>query len=130
MKQKIYADIANRWNVMVENARPIVETLGPGAERHQSLATQTQTLMRLNEEAEAHRSELSRVVRLRKELVVAGGKTFSRFASDLQAHHGLDSSELIRYGMQPRGGRRKKKDPATAKPKAEAGKAQVEVAPA
>jgi hypothetical protein len=128
MRQKIYADVANKWNVMVENARPILESIGPAAQRHEGLAIQTQELTRLNEEAEAHRSELSRVVQLRKKVVSDGSKTFRRFALDLQAHHGLDSAELIRYGLQPKG-RRKKKEPATAKPKVEADHALTAVAP-
>ena len=127
MRQKIYADVANKWNVMVENARPILEAIGPASQRHEGLALQTQELTRLNEEAEAHRSELSRVVQLRKKLVSDGSKMFRRFALDLQAHHGLDSAELIRYGLQPKG-RRKKKE-LTAKPKVEADHAPIAVTP-
>ncbi len=127
MRQKIYADIANKWNVMVENARPILESIGPASQRHEGLLLRTQELIRLNEEAEAHRSELSRVVQLRKKLVSEGGKTFRRFALDLQAHHGLDSAELIRYGLQPKGRRNRKKDTTTAKPKVEAGHAPTAI---
>lgn len=121
MRQKYYADIANAWNVMVENARPVLGSLGPAASRHEVLGQKMGELIRLNEEAEGHRSELARVVKLRKEAATLGNNVFRRFAADLQAHHGFDSAELIRYGLQPKGRARKKKDPAAAKPKAKAG---------
>lgn len=127
MKQKVFADIANKWNVMVENARPLLESIGPAAQRHENLSLRTQELIRLNEQAEAHRSELSRVVQMRKELVSEGGKTFRRFSLDLQAHHGLDSAELIRYGLRPKGRRTKKE--TTAKPKIEAVQAPAAITP-
>ncbi len=121
MRQRYYADLANAWNVMVENARPVLEALGPAASRHEVLGQKMGELMRLNEEAEGHRSELARVVKLRKEAAATGNKVFRRFAADLQAHHGFDSAELIRYGLQPKGRARKKKEAATAKDVAEKG---------
>lgn len=134
MRQKYYADVANAWNVMIENARPVLEALGPAATRHVQLGQKMGELMHLNEEAETHRSELARVVKLRKEAASAGNKVFRRFAADLQAHHGFDSAELIRYGLQPKGrprkSKKKKEEEEAAKAKAEAGKVQVEVAPA
>ena len=135
MRQKRFADVANTWNVMVENARPMVESLGPAVERHQTLETQVEGLIRLNERAEAMRSELSSVVKQRRELVRDGATTYRRFAADLQAHHGFDSAELIRYGLKPKGRPRrvskKKKEEAAAKSKSlEAGKVDVQVAPA
>ncbi len=134
MRQRRYADIANTWNVMVENARPIVESLGPAAERHQALETNVQGLVRFNEQAEAFRSELSSIMKQRRELAREGAKSYRRFTADLQAHHGLDSAELIRYGLLPKGRPRKitkKKVEEAAKAKSvEAGKVDVEVAPA
>ncbi len=133
MRQKYYADVANAWNVMIENARPVLEALGPAAARHGELSQKMDDLIRLNEEAESHRSELARVVKLRKEATSAGNKVFRRFAADLQAHHGFDSAELIRYGLQPRGRARKstkKKEEAAAKSKGEKGTAQVDLAAA
>jgi hypothetical protein len=121
MRQKYYADLANAWNVMVENARPVLESLGPAASRHEVLGQKMGELIRLNEEAEGHRSELARVVKLRKEAATVGNKVFRRFAADLQAHHGFDSAELIRYGLQPKGRTRKKKDPEAAKSKGKVG---------
>ncbi len=120
MRQRRYADIANTWNVMVENARPIVESLGPAAERHQTLETNVQSLVRFNEQAEAIRSELSSVMKQRRELAREGAKSYRRFTADLQAHHGLDNTELIRYGLQPKGRPRK-----AAKKKEEAAKAKT-----
>ena len=64
MRQKRFAEIANSWNVMVENARPIVESLGPAGARHQALETHLQSLVRANEQAEAMRSELSSAMAL------------------------------------------------------------------
>ncbi len=59
---------------------------------------------------------------------------FRRFTADLQAHHGLDSTELIRYGLLLKGRPRKatkKKEEVTAKARVvEAGKVDSEVAPA
>ena len=136
MRQKVYADVVNKWNVMVENARSIVASLGPAAERHQELAAHIQDLIRLNEQAEANRSQLSLVMEQRRELALAGARTYRRFTADLQAHHGLDSAELIRYGILPKGRPRKNNtkkkevEEEAAKAKAEAGKVQVEVAPA
>jgi hypothetical protein len=119
---------------MVENARPIVESLGPAVERHQALETYFEGLVRFNEQAEAIRSELSSVMKLRRELAREGAKGYRRFTADLQAHHGLDSVELIRYGLQPKGRPRKstkKKEEAAAKAKSvEADKVDVEVSPA
>ncbi len=134
MRQRRYADIANTWNVMVENARPIVESLGPAAERHQVLETNVQGLVRFNEQAEAFRSELSGIMKQRRELAREGAKSYRRFTADLQAHHGLDSAELIRYGLLPKGRPRKsskKKVEEAAKAKSvEAGKVDSQVAPA
>ncbi len=136
MRQRGYADIANTWNVMVENARPILGSLGPAVERHQSLETHVQDLLRFNERAEAMRSELTSVMKQRRELAREGAHSYRRFTADLQAHHGLDSSELIRYGLQPKGRPRKvnakkKKEEEAAKAKSvEKGKVDVEVAPA
>ncbi len=134
MRQRRYADIANTWNVMVENARPIVESLGPAAERHQVLETNVQGLVRFNEQAEAFRSELSSIMKQRRELAREGAKSYRRFTADLQAHHGLDSAELIRYGLLPKGRPRKitkKKVEEAAKAKSvEAGKVDSQVAPA
>ncbi len=111
--------------------RPILVSLGPAVERHQTLETNVQGLVRLNEQAEAMRSELSSVMKQRRELAIEGSKAYRRLTADLQAHHGLDSAELIRYGLKPKGRPRKvarKKVEEAAK--AEAGKTQVEVAPA
>jgi len=133
MRQKFYADLANSWNVMVENARPVLEAIGPAASRHEVLGQKMSELMSLNEQAENHRAELARVVKVRKDLAADGNKIFRRFAADLQAHYGFESTELIRYGLQPKGRPRKskkKKEEEAAKAKAEAGKVQVEVAPA
>ena len=135
MRQKRFAEIANTWNVMVENARPIIESLGPAGARHQALETHLQNLRRSNEEAEAMRSQLSSVMKQRRELVHEGAKHYRRFTADLKAHHGLDSAELIRYGLQPTGRPRKvtkkKTEEAAAKAKSgETGKVDVEVAPA
>lgn len=137
MRQRRYADIANTWNVMVENARPIVESLGPAAERHRTLETHVQGLVRFNEQAEAVRSQLSNLMKQRRELALEGAKSYRRFTADLQAHHGLDSAELIRYGLQPKGRPRKvskvakkKVEEAAKAISAEAGKVDVEVAPA
>jgi uncharacterized membrane protein len=135
MRQRRYADTANTWNVMVENSRPIVGSLGQAIERHQALEANVQGLVRFNEQAEAIRSELSSVMKQRRELAREGSKTYRRFTADLQAHHGLDSAELIRYGLQPKGRPRKsskkKKEEEAAKAKlVEAGKVDVEVAPA
>ena len=134
MRQRRYADIANTWNVMVENARPIVGSLGPAAERHQALEANVENLVRFNERAEAIRSELSGVMKQRRELAQEGAKSYRRFTADLQAHHGLDSVELIRYGLQPKGRPRKvnkKKVEEAAKAKSvEAGTVDVEVSPA
>ncbi len=134
MRQKRYAEIANNWNVMVENARPIVGSLGPAVGRHQALETNVQNLVRFNEQAEAIRSELSSVMKQRRELARQGSQTYKRFTADLQAHHGLDSTELIRYGLQPKGRPRKvnkKKEEVTAKARGvEAGKVDSQVAPA
>ncbi len=130
MKQRGYAEVANTWNVMVENARPVVESLGQAAERHQALATHIRDLISLNERAEASRSEVSLVMKQRRELVAEGRRLYRRLSADLQAHHGLDSSELIRYGLVPQGRPRKKKETATTKAKVEKGDTQVEVAPA
>ncbi len=134
MRQKRYAEIANSWNVMVENARPIVESLGPAVERHQALETNVQNLVRFNEQAEATRSELSSVMKQRRELAFGGSQIYRRFTADLQAHHGLDSTELIRYGLLPKGRPRKatkKKKEVTAKAKVvEAGQVDSQVAPA
>ena len=70
----------------------------------------------------------------RRELALEGAKSYRRFTADLQAHHGLDSAELIRYGLQPKGRPRKvtkKKEEVAAKAKSvEAGKVDVEVGPA
>lgn len=107
MRQKQFANLANTWNVMVENSRPIVEALGPAFERHQSLETQVQGLLRFNEQAEVLRSKLSSAMKQRRELVREGAKLYRRFAADLQAHHGFDSAELIRYGLRPMGRPRK-----------------------
>jgi len=134
MRQRYYADLANSWNVMVENARPVLEAIGPAASRHELLGLKMSELMSLNEQAENHRSELARVVRLRKALSSEGTKVYRRFAADLQAHYGFESTELIRYGLQPKGrprkSKKKKEEEEAAKAKAEAGKVQVEVAPA
>ncbi|HEV7668316.1 MAG TPA: hypothetical protein VGS22_07310 [Thermoanaerobaculia bacterium] len=135
MRQRRYADIANTWNVMVENARPIVGSLGPAVERHQALETHVQGLVRFNEQAEAIRSELSSVMKQRRELAREGATIYRRFTADLQAHHGLDSAELIRYGLQPKGRPRKaaskKKVEVAAKERSvEASKVDIEVAPA
>jgi uncharacterized membrane protein len=133
MRQKRFADTANTWNVMVENARPVVGSLGPAVERHQALETQVQGLIRFNEQAEAIRSELSSVMKQRRELAREGAKIYRRFTADLQAHHGLDSTELIRYGLlptgRPRKSSKKKKEEAAAKA-VEAGKVDTKVAPA
>ncbi len=134
MRQKRYAEIANSWNVMVENARPIVGSLGPAVERHQALETNVQNLVRFNEQAEATRSELSSIMKQRRELAFGGSQIYRRFTADLQAHHGLDSTELIRYGLLPKGRPRKatkKKKEVTAKAKVvEAGQVDSQVAPA
>src|SRR6185295_764681 len=134
MRQRRYADIANTWNVMVENARPIVGSLGPAAERHQALEANVENLVRFNERAEAIRSELSGVMKQRRELAREGFKSYRRFTADLQAHHGLDSVELIRYGLQPKGRPRKvnkkKVEEAAKANSVEAGKVDVEVNPA
>ena len=134
MRQRRYADTANTWNVMVENARTVVGSLGPAIERHQALETHVQGLVRFNERAEAIRSELSSVMKQRRELAREGAKVYRRFTADLQAHHGLDSAELIRYGLLPKDRPRKsskKKEEAAAKAKSVvAGKVDIEVAPA
>jgi hypothetical protein len=132
MRQKRFAQIADSWNIMVENARPIVASLGPVSVRHQALETHFQSLVRANERAEEMTSELASVMTLRRELVLEGAKLYRRFTADLKAHHGLDSPELIRYGLKPTGRPRKASrelDEAAAKAK-ETDKVDIEVAPA
>ena len=123
MNVSSYADKVQTWNVLAMNLEPILGDLEHAREAHGKFKELVESMRALSERVEVQRSGLRDVAMQRQALVRSGRKLRNVLAAALQAHFGLESPELIKFGLKPRpdGARRirkaKPEEPAPEVPK-------------
>jgi single-stranded DNA-specific DHH superfamily exonuclease len=126
MKVSSYSDKVQAWGVLVENMEPILGEMGHAAEAHTKFKELVETMRLMGERIEVQRSGLRDVALQREALIKSGRKMRNVLAAALQSHFGLESAELLKFGIQPRRERVRRK--SKAKRELELLKAEVEKA--
>ncbi|HXU29989.1 MAG TPA: hypothetical protein VN851_05370 [Thermoanaerobaculia bacterium] len=124
MKVSSYSDKVQAWGVLVENMEPLLGEMGHAQEAHTKFKELVETMRLMGERIEVQRSGLRDVALQREALIKTGRKQRNALAAALQSHFGLESAELLKFGVRPRAERVRRG--SKAKRELEALKAKVE----
>ncbi len=102
MNVSSYSDKVQAWGVLVMNMEPILGELGHAQETHAKLKELVETMRLMGERIEVQRSGLRDVALQREALIKSGRKLRNVLAAALQSHFGLESADLLKFGLKPR----------------------------
>jgi hypothetical protein len=97
-----YSDKVQAWGVLVKNMEPLLGDLGHTLETHAKLKELVETMRLMGERIEVQRAGLRDVALQREALIKSGRKMRNVLAAALQSHFGLESAELLKFGVKPR----------------------------
>jgi hypothetical protein len=97
-----YSDKVQAWGVLVMNMEPILGDMGHTQETHAKLKELVETMRLMGERIEVQRSGLRDVALQREALIKSGRKLRNVLAAALQSHFGLESADLLKFGLKPR----------------------------
>jgi hypothetical protein len=121
-----YSDKVQAWGVLVMNMEPILGDLAHTQETHAKLKELVETMRLMGERIEVQRAGLRDVALQREALIKSGRKLRNVLAAALQSHLGLESADLLKFGIKPRAERVRRG--SKAKRELEQLKAEVEKA--
>ncbi len=102
MKVSSFADMRQTWGVLAMNMEPILGDVAHAGEAHAQFKALVEEMRLLIERVEVQRSGIRDLAMQRQALVKRGRKLRNVLAAALQSHFGLESPELIRFGVKPR----------------------------
>jgi hypothetical protein len=97
-----YSDKVQAWGVLVMNMEPILGDLAHTQETHTKLKELVETMRLMGERIELQRAGLRDVALQREALIKSGRKLRNVLAAALQSRFGLESAELLKFGVRPR----------------------------
>ncbi|HXU47022.1 MAG TPA: hypothetical protein VN783_15950 [Thermoanaerobaculia bacterium] len=102
MESSSFADKVQVWNVLTMNLEPLLGEVEHARPAHGQLQEVIAEMRVLSERMEAQRASTRTFALRRQALTKEGRKLRNVLAAILQGHFGLDSSELIKFGLKPR----------------------------
>ena len=102
MKVSSFADMRQTWGVLAMNMEPILGDVAHTQEDHAKFKQVVEEMRILSERVEVQRSGFRDLAMQRQALVKNGRKLRNVLAAALQSHFGLESPELLRFGVKPR----------------------------
>lgn len=97
-----YSDKVQAWGVLVSSMEPLLGELAHAQETHTKLKELVETMRIMGERIELQRAGLRDVALQREALIKSGRKLRNVLAAALQSRFGLESAELLRFGIKPR----------------------------
>ena len=97
-----YSDKVQAWGVLVSNMEPLLGDLAHTQETHTQLKELVETMRLMGERVELQRAGLRDVALQREALIRSGRKLRNVLAAALQSRFGLESAELLKFGIKPR----------------------------
>ena len=101
-----------RWELTSNATRMLAETFPFLVPEQQFLETAVRNFKQIQDQEEAIRAQLEVLQRRRREVVQDGTHSNNRLVALLRGHFGLDSEQLIAFGIEPERPRRRR--PAAA----------------
>ena len=102
MKVSSFADMRQTWGVLAMNMEPILGDVAHTQEDHAKFKQVVEEMRILCERVEVQRSGFRDLAMQRQALVKSGRKLRNVLAAALQSHYGLESPELLKFGVKPR----------------------------
>jgi hypothetical protein len=104
-----------RWKVIVAGLLRLLPEMPHLSELHAQLVGIISRSEELDARHEALKAETREVNRIREELAVTGDDLRNRLGAAVRTIHGFKSEKLIEFGLKPRRGRGRDKQPRTSR---------------
>lgn len=100
-KGQSYAEKSSRWEVVVKNAKPEVESMPYLAEDLTALEGRIDEVRVLGSQQDALRSQSRELAARIQQVVREGERIRGRLGAALRGKLGFDSEALVKYGFKP-----------------------------